>query len=69
MTSRQFQVIAKLIRSREPVRSAAYQVLVAGMSGAEAARQAGIKPQQVANTVRRFRVADLEIRAAYAGPD
>lgn len=61
----EFAVIAKLIRSREPVKTAAMLVLVDGMSGLDAAAHTGVSPASVSNTVTRFRYADSEIRRAY----
>lgn len=65
MTSEQFEVLANLMRSREPAKTAARLVLVDGMAGVEAARQAGVTPQSVSNAVGRYRAADLAIRGAY----
>lgn len=65
MNIAEFAVIAKLIRSREPVKTAAMMVLVEGVSGIEAAANAGVSPASVSNTVTRFRHADAEIRRAY----
>ncbi len=65
MNIAEFAVIAKLIRSREPVKTAAMLVLVDGMSGIEAAATIGVSPASVSNTVTRFRYADAEIRRAY----
>jgi len=61
----EFKVIAKLIRSREPVMTAARLVLVEGKSGIDAAEITGVSAQSVSNTVVRFRNADAEIRRAY----
>lgn len=65
MTQAEFTIIAKLLRSREPVKSAAYAVLIDGKSGIEAAELFGVSPQSVSNTVQRFRYADAEIRRVY----
>lgn len=65
MTPTQFEVIAKLIRSREPVMSGAKLVLIDGFSGVDAAVTIGVSAQSISNTVKRFRVADAEIRQAY----
>ncbi len=67
MTHEQFEVIAQLIRSREPATTAARLVLMDGLSNAEAATETGISPQSVSNTLARFRLADKKIRAAYRG--
>jgi DNA-directed RNA polymerase specialized sigma24 family protein len=65
MTLEQFEIIAKLIRSREPVKTAVRLVLVNGMPNVEAAAEVGTSPQSVSNTLARFRAADREIRVAY----
>lgn len=66
MTPAQFDAIAYLIRSREPATSAARRVLIDGVAQAEAARQFGLGPNNVWNTVNRFRKADELLQAAYA---
>lgn len=68
--AKQFGVIANLIRSRDPAKSAAELVLVQGKSIAEAARmvQVGEKavlPQTVNNAVTRFKAAHTRICEAY----
>jgi transposase len=63
----EFKLIAKLIRSREPVMTAARLVLVEGKSGIEAAEITGVSVQSVSNTVVRFRNVDAEIRRVYHG--
>lgn len=65
MTLKQFEVIAKLLRSKEPVKTAARLVLVEGMSNAEAAREARVSPQSCSNSVVRYQAADMEIKLAY----
>lgn len=62
----QFDVIAELISSREPTKSAVRRVLVDGLAPADAAREFGITPQSVSNTLRRFRDADALIQKAYS---
>ena len=62
----QFDVIATLISSREPTKSAARRVLVDGIAQAEAAREFVLSPQTVNRTVRRFNNADALIQTAYA---
>lgn len=61
MTEIEFDTIAKLIRSRDPVRSAARLVLVCGKSSQEAAAQSGCSYNSVFNTVTRFKSAHKEI--------
>lgn len=65
MKPTQFDVIATLISSREPTRSAARRVLVDGIAPAEAAREFELAPNSVSNTLRRFRDADALIQKAY----
>lgn len=62
----QFDVIATLISSREPTRSAARRVLVDGLAPSEAAREFDLAPNSVSNTLRRFRDADSLIQKAYS---
>lgn len=66
MTLEQFELLALLLRSRGPTKEAARMVLLSGASGADAARQTGLKPQSVSNTVQRFRHADSAVREAYS---
>jgi transposase len=61
MTELEFDLIAKLIRSREPVKSAAKLVLVTGLTAPDAARQVGVAYKSCANTVTRFRTTHKEI--------
>lgn len=65
MNEAQFDTLAKLIRSREPVTTAAKLVLVTGMTNAGAMRETGVSRQSITNTVSRFRSADDQVRAAY----
>lgn len=65
MTPEQFELIAKLIRSREPAKTVARYVLVEGISNAKAAAETGLSAQSVSNTLARFKSADYEIRSAY----
>ena len=65
MTNEQFEVLASLMRSREPAKSAARLVLVEGWAGADAARETGLTPQSVSNAVGPYRAADAAIRSAY----
>lgn len=65
MTDEEFEVVAELIGSREPARSGAKLVLVNGIGPADAAREVGLLPQSVSNTVRRIRAADEKILTAY----
>ncbi len=65
MERAEFDVVAKLISSREPTRSAAQRVLVDGIAPADAAREFDLRPQSVSNTLRRFRDAEVIILSAY----
>lgn len=65
MNLAEFKVIAKLISSREPVKTAAMLVLVEGKKGVDAAEMVGASPQSVSNAVMRIRNADAEIKRAY----
>lgn len=65
LTPEQFELIATLIRSREPVRSAAYLVLVDGLENRQAIAGKGISDQSISNTVRRFRDVHKMIHKAY----
>ena len=65
MTPVEFDVIAKLISSREPAKSAARRVMVDGIAPSDAAREAEITRQSVGNTLARFRAAEALILTAY----
>lgn len=64
MTEDQFTVVADLIRSQEPVRSAARQILLEGARVSVAARDAGVSTSSASNTVRRIRAAFSKVCAA-----
>ena len=68
MTTEQFEVLAKLLRSRAPAVTAARRVLVDGVRPSEAARETGMTPAAVSNALARYRAADVLIRQAYT-PD
>lgn len=65
MNIAEFALIAKLLRSKEPVKTAAMLVLVDGKTGVEAAEATGVSTPSVSNSVKRFRYADAEIRRVY----
>ena len=65
MTGEQFDTIARMIRAREPARSAARLVLVDGLTQADAARLHKMEPNALSNSVRRYREFDRSIREAY----
>ena len=67
MTRTQFDVVAELLRSREPVRTAARLVLVEGAATKDAAEAAGMQPNAVSNALSRYRNAHKKLLVAYGG--
>lgn len=65
ITAAEFDLIASLIRSRDPVRSAARRVLVDGVRNVDAAREAGIEPARVNNSAARIRRAVDQARGVF----
>lgn len=65
MTPEQFEVVADLIRSREPAKSAARMILLEGAREVDAAAATGIARSSAHNTATRFRAAHAKILAAY----
>lgn len=65
MTPEQFDLVAELLRSRDPVRSAARLVLIDGATTTSAADHAGVSSQSVSNALGRFKVAHEKIEAVY----
>lgn len=65
LTSRQFELIAALIRSKGPTRAAARLVLVDGKSNQDAIAATGLSGQSVSNTLGRFRQAHRAICEVY----
>ena len=68
LTKEQFNLIAELIRSREPPRTAAYMVLVEGKANKEvlaALAESGLSGQSLSNTLLRFRKTHRAIVGAY----
>lgn len=65
LTKKQFDLIASLIRSREPARTAAHLILVRGKSNPEAMEATGLSASSVSNTLGRFRVAHEKICKVY----
>lgn len=65
MTQAQFEVVAELLRSREPVRTAARLVLVEGVTTKDAAGAAGMQPNAVSNALSRYRNAHSKLLVAY----
>jgi len=66
MTQAQFEVVAELLRSREPVRTAVRLVLVEGATTKDAADAAGMQSNAVSNALGRYRNAHQKILVAYA---
>lgn len=65
MSPAQFEVVAELLRSREPVRTAVRLVLVEGAATKTAALAAGMQPNAVSNALGRYRNAHRKLIAAY----
>jgi DNA-directed RNA polymerase specialized sigma24 family protein len=65
MTPMQFEVVADLLRSREPVRTAVRMVMVEGATTKAAAETTGLVPQSVTNALRRYRNAHSRLLNAY----
>lgn len=65
LTKKQFDLIAKLIQSKEPPRTAAYMVLVRGKTNTEAREETGLSAQSVSNTLGRFRRTHKDIWDVY----
>lgn len=67
MTQAQFEVVAELLRSREPVRTAAKLVLLDGKTTKDAAAATGMQPNAVSNALTRYRNAHAKLLVAYKG--
>lgn len=65
MTVKQFQVVADLLRSREPVRTAVKLVLIDRRTTKEAAEATRLVSQSVSNALRRYRNAHARLCDAY----
>ena len=65
MPEREFDLIAELIRSRDPARAAARLVLVNGYAYDQAATESGCKYTSVTNTVYRFLATHKKIVAVF----
>jgi transposase len=68
MDAKQFESIAKLIRSRDPSREGARLVLVEGLTRKAAAEQLGVTGETISKAVRRVKDADSVIRHGYGLP-
>jgi hypothetical protein len=65
MTTQEFDLLARLLKSREPITSGARLVLLHKVPNAEAARTVGASPQSVHRAAKRFRELDEEIKNVY----
>jgi hypothetical protein len=65
MTRDEFKLIARLLKSKEPVITAVGLVLFNDMANAEAARAVGCTPQAVHRSTKRFLALHKEICAAF----
>jgi hypothetical protein len=61
MTRQEFELIARLLKSKEPVISAVGLVLFNDMANADAARTVGCTPQAVHRSTKRFLALYKEI--------
>lgn len=65
MIKSEFDLIARLIKSKEPMISAVRLVIFNSVANAEAARTVGCTPQAVHRSTKRFLVTHKEICAAF----
>ena len=65
MTESEFKLIARLLRSKEPVISAVRMVIFDQADNAEAARAVGVTPQAVHRSTGRFLALHKEICSAF----
>lgn len=65
MTKKEFDLIARLLKSKEPVITAVRSVLFDGVKNAEAARSVGATPQAVHRSTKRFLALHKEICSAF----
>lgn len=65
LTKAQFDLVAKLLQSKEPARTAGRLVLVDGKSVSEAVVATGVLQPSVSRLVRRCREAHADILNAY----
>jgi hypothetical protein len=65
MTREEFKLIARLLKSKEPVITAVGLVLFDDMANAQAARSVGCTPQAVHRSTKRFLSLHKEIRDAF----
>lgn len=65
LNAKQFEVIAKLLRSRDPARTAARMVLVEGRRIKDAGEATGLLHPSIVRSVARYRAAHLLIIQGY----
>lgn len=65
LTKKEFDLIARLIRSKEPTRTGAFKVLVQGKANKDVIAELGITGPSLSNTLGRFRRTHKEILAVY----
>ncbi len=65
MTQEEFKLIARLLKSKEPVITAVGLVFFNELSNAEAARAAGCTPQAAHRSTKRFLALHKEICATF----
>ena len=65
MTKQEFDLIARLLKSKEPVISAVGLVIFKDMANADAARAVGCTPQAVHRSTKRFMALHKEICIAF----
>ena len=66
LTPAEFEIVAKLLQSKEPARTAARLVLLEGNTISEAVTVTGLLQPSVSRTVRRYRETHLFILTGYA---
>lgn len=66
MTPDQFEVVARLLQTKEPARTAARLVLIDGKRVTAAADQTGVLQPSVSRAVRRIRVQHEVLLAVYS---
>jgi hypothetical protein len=65
MTERQFEFLARLLRSKDPAKQGAKLVLVHGVPNADAARAVHASPQSVHRAAKRISEENEEAMRAY----
>ena len=65
VTKKQFQVLTKILRAKEPPREAVEMVLVRGKSNQEVLAKTDISPQSLSNALGRYRRMHALILSAY----